>query len=204
MMAQFLEIKAVNPGYLLFYRMGDFYEMFFEDAEIAAQALGIVLTKRGKHQGLDIPMCGVPIHAAQDYLKKLIALGHRVAICEQIEDPAEAKKRGAKSPVKRDVVRLVTARHHHRGRPAADARAPTISPLSPCCGTARPISRSPGPMSRPATPPSSTSAIDTLADELARIDPAELLLTDATRAALGRRTHSAAAVDALAIADCRR
>src|SRR6187399_970417 len=109
MMSQFLEIKALNPGYLLFYRMGDFYEMFFEDAEIASQALGIVLTKRGKHQGHDIPMCGVPIHAAQDYLKKLIGQGHRVAICEQVEDPAEAKKRGAKSPVKRDVVRLVTA-----------------------------------------------------------------------------------------------
>src|SRR6478752_3528311 len=108
MMSQFLGIKAVNPGYLLFYRMGDFYEMFFEDAEIASQALGIVLTKRGKHQGADIPMCGVPIHAAQDYLKKLIARGHRVAICEQVEDPAEAKKRGSKSPVKRDVVRLVT------------------------------------------------------------------------------------------------
>src|SRR5437868_14023940 len=108
MMEQYLEIKAANPAFLLFYRMGDFYEMFFEDAEIAAQALGIVLTKRGKHQGRDIPLCGVPVHAAQDYLKKLIALGHRVAICEQVEDPAEAKKRGGKSPVKRDVVRLVT------------------------------------------------------------------------------------------------
>src|SRR5579863_7458183 len=86
-MAQYFEIKAANPGYLLFYRMGDFYEMFFEDAEIAAQALGIVLTKRGRHQGQDIPLCGVPVHAAQDYLKKLITLGHRVAICEQIEDP---------------------------------------------------------------------------------------------------------------------
>src|SRR6185503_6440809 len=109
MMEQYLEIKAVNPGYLLFYRMGDFYEMFFEDAEIASRALGIVLTKRGRHQGQDIPLCGVPVHAAQDYLKKLIALGHRVAICEQLEDPAEAKKRGSKSVVKRDVVRLVTA-----------------------------------------------------------------------------------------------
>lgn len=108
MMAQYFEIKAVNPGYLLFYRMGDFYELFFEDAEIAAQALGIVLTKRGKHLGEDIPMCGVPIHAAPDYLKKLIGLGHRVAICEQVEDPAEARKRGAKAVVKRDVVRLVT------------------------------------------------------------------------------------------------
>ena len=108
MMAQYLEIKAVNPDCLLFYRMGDFYEMFFEDAEIASQALGIVLTKRGKHLGDDIPMCGVPVERADDYLQKLIALGHRVAVCEQIEDPAEAKKRGAKSVVKRDVVRLVT------------------------------------------------------------------------------------------------
>ncbi|PWJ74478.1 DNA mismatch repair protein MutS [Pseudaminobacter salicylatoxidans] len=108
MMEQFIEIKAANPDSLLFYRMGDFYELFFEDAEIASRALGIVLTKRGKHQGLDIPMCGVPIHAADDYLQKLIGLGHRVAVCEQIEDPAEAKKRGSKSVVKRDVVRLVT------------------------------------------------------------------------------------------------
>ncbi len=108
MMAQYFEIKSVNPGYLLFYRMGDFYELFFDDAEVASAALGIVLTKRGKHQGQEIPMCGVPIHAAQDYLKKLIALGHRVAICEQVEDPAEAKKRGSKSVVKRDVVRLIT------------------------------------------------------------------------------------------------
>jgi len=109
MMAQFFEIKAVNPGYLLFYRMGDFYELFFEDAEIASAALGIVLTRRGKHLGQDIQMCGVPIHAANDYLNKLIKLGHRVAICEQVEDPKEAKKRGAKSVVKRDVVRLITA-----------------------------------------------------------------------------------------------
>ena len=108
MMEQFIEIKAANPDSLLFYRMGDFYELFFEDAEIASRALGIVLTKRGKHQGQDIPMCGVPIHAADDYLQKLIGLGHRVAVCEQIEDPAEAKKRGSKSVVKRDVVRLVT------------------------------------------------------------------------------------------------
>ncbi len=108
MMAQFFEIKGANPGYLLFYRMGDFYELFFEDAEIAAQALGITLTRRGKHQGADIPMCGVPVHAAQDYLKKLIGLGHRVAVCEQVEDPAEARRRGSKSVVKRDVVRLVT------------------------------------------------------------------------------------------------
>ena len=108
MMQQFIEIKSVNMDSLLFYRMGDFYEMFFDDAEIAARALGITLTKRGKHEGEDIPMCGVPVHAAEDYLQKLIGLGYRVAVCEQMEDPAEAKKRGSKSVVRRDVVRLVT------------------------------------------------------------------------------------------------
>ncbi|MFG1299424.1 DNA mismatch repair protein MutS [Xanthobacter sp. V3C-3] len=108
MMAQYLEIKAANPDSLLFYRMGDFYELFFADAEAASQALGIVLTKRGKHLGEDIPMCGVPLERAEEYLHKLIALGFRVAVCEQLEDPAEAKKRGAKSVVKRDVTRLVT------------------------------------------------------------------------------------------------
>jgi DNA mismatch repair protein MutS len=108
MMAQYLEIKAAYPGYLLFYRMGDFYELFFEDAEKASRALGIALTKRGKHLGSDIPMCGVPVHAADQYLQKLIRLEHRVAICEQMEDPAEAKKRGGKSVVRRNVVRLVT------------------------------------------------------------------------------------------------
>ena len=108
MMEQYIEIKANNPGCLLFYRMGDFYELFFEDAVDASRALGITLTRRGQHMGQDIPMCGVPIHAADDYLQKLIALGFRVAVCEQVEDPAEAKKRGSKSVVKRDVVRLVT------------------------------------------------------------------------------------------------
>src|ERR1700719_820745 len=108
MMEQYIEIKAANPDCLLFYRMGDFYEMFFDDAETASRALGIVLTKRGKNQGRDIPMCGVPVVRADEYLHRLIALGHRVAVCEQLEDPAEAKKRGAKSVVRRDVVRLVT------------------------------------------------------------------------------------------------
>ncbi|MBB4143466.1 DNA mismatch repair protein MutS [Rhizobium rhizoryzae] len=108
MMEQYIEIKANNPDSLLFYRMGDFYELFFEDAVEASRALGITLTKRGQHLGQDIPMCGVPIHAADDYLQKLISLGFRVAVCEQVEDPAEAKKRGSKSVVKRDVVRLVT------------------------------------------------------------------------------------------------
>ncbi|GJD54155.1 DNA mismatch repair protein MutS [Methylobacterium dankookense] len=108
MMAQYIEIKAANPDCLLFYRMGDFYELFFADAETASRALGIVLTKRGKHGGADIPMCGVPVERADDYLNRLIALGHRVAVCEQTEDPAEAKRRGPKSVVRREVVRLVT------------------------------------------------------------------------------------------------
>jgi DNA mismatch repair protein MutS len=108
MMEQYLQIKAANPGLMLFYRMGDFYELFFEDAELASRALGIVLTKRGKHAGDDIPMCGVPVERAEDYLHRLIAQGHRVAVCEQMEDPAEAKKRGNKSVVKRDVIRVVT------------------------------------------------------------------------------------------------
>ena len=108
MMAQYLELKAGYPDALLFYRMGDFYELFFDDAVAAAAALDIALTKRGKHLGEDIAMCGVPVHAAEGYLLTLIRKGFRVAVCEQMENPAEAKKRGAKSVVKRDVVRLVT------------------------------------------------------------------------------------------------
>ncbi|MDG2405247.1 MAG: DNA mismatch repair protein MutS, partial [Paracoccaceae bacterium] len=108
MMAQYLDIKAQYPDALLFYRMGDFYELFFDDAVTASEALDIALTKRGKHEGDDIPMCGVPVHAAEGYLLTLIRKGFRVAVGEQLEKPAEAKKRGAKSVVKRDVVRLVT------------------------------------------------------------------------------------------------
>ena len=101
MMAQYLAIKQNHPNALLLYRMGDFFELFFEDAEKASATLGIALTKRGKHKGADIAMCGVPVHALDQYLQKLIRHGHRCAICEQIEDPAEAKKRGAKSVVAR-------------------------------------------------------------------------------------------------------
>src|SRR3954454_25150774 len=108
MMEQYLEIKAANPGLLLFYRMGDFYELFFEDAEVASKTLGIMLTKRGKHQGMDIPMCGVPVERSDDYLHRLIEAGHRVAVCEQMEDPAAARPHGNKSVVCRDVVLLVT------------------------------------------------------------------------------------------------
>jgi len=108
MMAQYLAIKHSHPDCLLFYRMGDFYEMFFEDAVQAAEALDITLTKRGKHGGQDISMCGVPVHSHEAYLSKLIRKGFKVAICEQLEDPAEAKKRGAKSVVERGVIRVVT------------------------------------------------------------------------------------------------
>ncbi|MGF1456947.1 MAG: DNA mismatch repair protein MutS [Alphaproteobacteria bacterium] len=109
MMAQYWEIKSAHPDYLLFFRMGDFYELFFEDAEKAAETLAITLTKRGKHQGEEIPMCGVPVHSAETYLEQLIRAGFKVAVCEQMEDPAEAKKRGPKTPVRREVIRLVTA-----------------------------------------------------------------------------------------------
>jgi DNA mismatch repair protein MutS len=108
LMTQYLALKAQHRDCLLFYRMGDFYELFFEDAVKAAAALDIALTKRGKHEGQDIAMCGVPVHAAEAYLSKLIRQGFKVAVCEQLEDPAEAKKRGSKAVVKRDVIRVVT------------------------------------------------------------------------------------------------
>src|SRR3978361_773199 len=101
MMEQYLEIKAGHPGLLLFYRMGDFYELFFEDAEIASKTLGIVLTKRGKHQGLDIPMCGVPVERSEDYLHRLISAGHRVAVCEQTANPAASSGCGNTTAVRR-------------------------------------------------------------------------------------------------------
>ncbi|MEL8054909.1 MAG: DNA mismatch repair protein MutS [Pseudomonadota bacterium] len=106
--AQYLEIKARHPDALLFFRMGDFYELFFEDATRAAAILDITLTARGEHEGKPIPMAGVPYHAAEGYLARLIKAGERVAVCEQTETPAEAKKRGSKALVNRDIVRIVT------------------------------------------------------------------------------------------------
>nr|WP_159601934.1 DNA mismatch repair protein MutS [Starkeya nomas] len=182
MMAQYIEIKTANPGSLLFYRMGDFYELFFDDAEVASRTLGIVLTKRGKHQGEDIPMCGVPVERAEEYLNKLIAAGHRVAVCEQIEDPAEAKKRGPKSVVKRDVIRLVTpgtltedalldARRENvlaavarvRGGDGEDGYVYALAFADISTGSFR---------------VAETDALR-LAADLARIEPAELLVADA-------------------------
>lgn len=107
-MMQYMELKQAHQDYLLFYRMGDFYELFFDDAITASKALDIALTKRGKADGKDVPMCGVPFHAYESYMAKLMKQGFKVAICEQMEDPAEAKKRGYKAIVRRDVVRLVT------------------------------------------------------------------------------------------------
>lgn len=182
MMAQYMEIKAANPDSLLFYRMGDFYELFFEDAEKASQALGIVLTKRGKHLGEDIPMCGVPIERAEEYLHKLIALGFRVAVCEQLEDPALAKKRGPKSVVRRDVTRLVTpgtltedslldARRENvlaavarvRAGTAADDFAYALAFTDMSTGSFR----------------VSATSREALSGDLARIEPAEILVSDA-------------------------
>ncbi|WP_439651480.1 DNA mismatch repair protein MutS [Maritalea mediterranea] len=182
-MAQYLEIKAVNPDCLLFYRMGDFYELFFDDAEIAAQALGIALTKRGKHLDEDIPMCGVPVHAAQDYLKKLIAQGFRVAVCEQMEDPAEAKKRGSKAVVKRDVVRLVTP-----GTITEDDLLPTgnnnyVATLAMLRHGEKDFAICYADISTGDLFYSEIAA-DVISDELARIEPRELVLTAATREAL--------------------
>ena len=108
MMAQYFAIKEKYMDSLLFYRMGDFYELFFEDAVKASGALDIALTKRGKHLGEDIPMCGVPFHAYESYLAKLVQKGYKVAICEQLESPEDARKRGYKETVRRDVIRLVT------------------------------------------------------------------------------------------------
>ena len=105
---QYLDIKANHQDSLLFFRMGDFYELFFSDAEIASDALNIILTKRGQHKGKDIPMCGVPYHSAEGYIKTLLDRNMKVAICEQLETPKEAKKRGYKEIVKRDVVRIIT------------------------------------------------------------------------------------------------
>ena len=176
MMAQYLAIKAAHADYLLFYRMGDFYELFFADAAKAAEALDIALTKRGKHQGEDIPMCGVPVHAAEAYLEKLIRKGHRVAVCEQIEDPAEAKKRGAKSVVKREVVRLVTP-----GTLTEDALLEArASNLLAALGRSGARFRA-SPRADMSTGEFSVAALarDEIATELARLSPTELLLPDA-------------------------
>src|SRR6266705_225946 len=182
MMEQYIEIKAANPDCLLFYRMGDFYELFFEDAEVAARALGIVLTKRGKHLGRDIPMCGVPVERAEEYLHRLIALGHRVAVCEQLEDPAEARRRGGKSVVRRDIVRLVTpgtltedslldARRNNYLAAIARARSSSAEEESRFAIAFLDISTGEFRVTE--------CGRETLAAEVARLEPGEILVSDA-------------------------
>jgi len=174
MMAQYLEIAAAHPGHLLFYRMGDFYELFFDDAVKAAAALDIALTKRGKHQGADIAMCGVPVHAADAYLARLIRKGFKVAICEQVEDPKEAKKRGAKAVVRREVIRLVTP-----GTLTEDALLDARS-----ANHLAALARAEGRYALAFTDMSDGSfqvcsvAEGALAHALARVQPAELLVSD--------------------------
>ena len=174
-MAQYFEIKEAHPGSLLFFRMGDFFELFFDDAVTAAGALDIALTKRGRHDGADIPMCGVPVHTAETYLARLIRAGFKVAICEQVEDPAEAKKRGAKGPVRRAVVRIVTAGTLDRGRAAR--RAPAQLPRRACRGR-RARSASPGSICRPAPLRSMPTSEPALPGDLARLAPGEILLPE--------------------------
>ncbi|KAB0682863.1 DNA mismatch repair protein MutS [Aureimonas leprariae] len=178
MMAQYIEIKAANADSLLFYRMGDFYELFFEDAAVAARALGIALTKRGKHLGQDIPMAGVPVVSADEYLAKLISLGHRVAVCEQVEDPAEAKKRGGKSVVRRDVVRLVTPGTITEEALLEPGRPNHVAAMARLGGANGAFAIAWAELSTGAFAVRSTEAGRLLAD-IRAIDPAELVVGDA-------------------------
>jgi DNA mismatch repair protein MutS len=174
MIVQYQALKAEHPGCLLFFRMGDFYELFFEDAQAAAPALDIALTKRGRHQGDDIPMCGVPVHSAESYLERLIKKGFKVAICEQTEDPAAARKRGAKSLVRRDVIRVVTPgtltedsllearRHNFLAALGRSQQSLALAWLDISTGEFL----------------TGAVADGTLAAELARIEPGELLLPE--------------------------
>ncbi len=184
MMAQYLAIKAAHEDYLLFYRMGDFYELFFADAASASEALDIALTKRGKHQGADIPMCVVPVHAAEAYMEKLIRTGFRVAVCEQTEDPAEAKKRGAKSVVRREVVRLVTPGTLTEDA-LLDARRANVLAALAHVGTGKAaFALAAADLSTGLFQVSLLEEND-VAAELARIAPSELLVPDALLAHAG-------------------
>jgi DNA mismatch repair protein MutS len=174
MMAQYLALKAQAADCLLFYRMGDFFELFFDDARAAASCLDIALTQRGEHQGAPIPMCGVPIHAAETYLARLIKGGHRVAIAEQVESPAEARKRGSKSVVDRAIVRVVTAGTLTE-EALLDARASNwlaaVARVGDRCGIAA-TDISTGRFELSSVPPAALDA------ELARIGPAEVVAAD--------------------------
>lgn len=175
MMQQFWQIKADHPDHLLFFRMGDFYELFFEDAVVAAAALDIALTKRGKHDGAEVSMCGVPHHSYEAYLAKLIRKGHRVAICEQLEDPAEAKKRGSKAVVKRGVTRVVTSGTLTEDG-LLDARA--SNHLVAVCQIRSDIGLAWADVSTGHFYVA-TSTVAALPAQLARLNPSELLVPDA-------------------------
>lgn len=174
LMAQYLALKARHQDCLLFFRLGDFYELFFEDAVKAARALDIALTRRGQHQGQDIPMCGVPAHSYENYLARLIRQGFRVAISEQTEDPAEAKKRGGKSIVARDVVRIVTPGTVTEDH-LLDARAATYLACVTAVGDELALAwvdlAAGQPFAEDVTPVA-------LAAALARLDAAEILVSD--------------------------
>ncbi|MDA0996745.1 MAG: DNA mismatch repair protein MutS, partial [Proteobacteria bacterium] len=174
MMAQYLAIKRAHPDSMLFYRMGDFYELFFDDAVAASAALDIALTKRGKHLGDDIPMCGVPVHSHEVYLNRLIRKGFRVAICEQMEDPAEARKRGAKAVVNRGVARIVTPGTITEETLLEARRANYLAAVAQAQGEAGIawIDVSTGEMKTQAAAPSELAAV------LARIQPGEALVPD--------------------------
>ncbi|MFM9863788.1 MAG: DNA mismatch repair protein MutS, partial [Micropepsaceae bacterium] len=175
MMVQYLAIKREHADYLLFYRMGDFYELFFDDAVKASAALDIALTKRGKHNDADIPMCGVPVHSAESYLLTLIRKGFKVAVCEQTEDPAEAKKRGSKSVVARAVVRVVTPGTLTEDQLLSARRHNYLAALARAAGSYALAwaDISDGSFHVTAVEPAM------LLQTLARIEPAELLVPDA-------------------------
>ncbi len=175
MMAQYLQIKQAHDDYLLFYRMGDFYELFFADAAKASEALDIALTKRGRHQGLDIPMCGVPVHAAEAYLEKLIRKGFRVAVCEQVEESGGSQEARRKSVVKREVVRLVTPGTLTEDSLLEARAANVLASLGRAGGE---LALAAADMSAGTFSVSALEAAD-LAAELARLDPRELLVPDA-------------------------
>ncbi|HZG46495.1 MAG TPA: DNA mismatch repair protein MutS, partial [Allosphingosinicella sp.] len=186
MMAQYLALKAEAGDALLFYRMGDFFELFFDDAKAAAACLDIALTARGEHEGAPVPMCGVPIHAAEGYLARLIKGGHRVAIAEQIESPAEAKKRGAKSVVGRAIVRVVTAGTLTE-EALLDSRTANwlvaVAPVGDRCGVAA-ADISTGRFELTSVIPASLDA------ELARLSPSELVSADCSPVKAGAQPHA--------------
>jgi len=196
MMAQYLSIKEAHPDALLFYRMGDFYELFFDDAIAAAAALDITLTHRGKHLGQAVPMCGVPFHASESYLQRLIKAGFRVAICEQTETPEAAKKRGSKAVVRRDVVRLVTAGTLSEDGLLSAKENNFIAALA-CLGKGPQAEWGLAWADMSTGEFSATScALSDMAAQLARLAPREILLPQAVEAAFHRPDTAGGAGDA--------